>query len=249
MTRPRSTRFASARAALGERRPRQLHLHDQRRQGARARRRAGAPAAARDCAALSAAPSRRAMRTDQPAHPPDPVRPRRPDGPRHRRGGRRRPRLRDRPRPWRRAGRFFRPGRARRRASTARSRRASRSSSAPPGSTTSPSAASPRPRAHVAVLRAANTSLGVALARRPGRARGARARPRLGYRDRRGAPSPQGRRAVGHRASRSAKRRARGRGGEPPRGARPRRHRPQAREPARSAMPRCAAARSPATMT
>ena len=34
--------FANARAAMGKGRPRRLHLHDQRRQGARARRRAGA---------------------------------------------------------------------------------------------------------------------------------------------------------------------------------------------------------------
>jgi 4-hydroxy-tetrahydrodipicolinate reductase len=51
------------------------------------------------------------------------------------------------------------------------------------------------------VLRAANTSLGVALARRPGRAGGARARPRLGHRDRRDAPPDEGRRAVRHRAA------------------------------------------------
>ena len=72
--------------------------------------------------------------------------------------------LRDRPRPWRRAGRFFRARRASRRASTARvarghpdpgrhdrARRSRRSSG------------SPTRRAIVAVLRAANTSLGVAV--------------------------------------------------------------------------------------
>ncbi len=112
MTTPRSTRSQQRARRWSERRPRQLPVHDQRRQAARPRRGAGAAAAARHCAALSAAPSRAPMRTDQ-----QPLRltlfaPKgrmgraiaaavEPDG-----------RCHDRPRPWRRAGRFLLPRRA-----------------------------------------------------------------------------------------------------------------------------------------
>ena len=75
----------------------------------------------------------------------------------------------------------------------------------------------------------------------------ARARARLGHRDRRDASPQQGRRAVGHRAD-ARPVGGQGRGKTLPERGRDR-HRPHARSRARSASPRCAAARSPATMT
>ena len=82
-----------------------------------------------------------------------------------------------------------------------RARRQSPPSSAPPASTPRRRTRSPRTRARVPVVFAPNMSVGVnvllalveAAARRLGRG--------LRHRDRRDAPSPQGRRAVGHRAA------------------------------------------------
>ena len=239
MTR-RARRLRRARKRWAAKRPRRLHLHDQRRQGARAGGGAGtagaAPLTSGRCAPTSS-------RSASPCS--------RPNG----RMGQAiaaavaaGSRLRHRPGSWRRAGRFLRPGGAaaeprprhcRRRADPDRHHRPRRSRRA---------SASPRRPRQVAVLRAANTSLGVALlsdlVERAARVLG----PGLGHRNRRNAPPPQGRRAVGHRACAG-----RSRGARP----RQRRSRPSAAatapassaRKARSASPRCAAARSPAIMT
>ena len=100
----------------------------------------------------------------------------------------------------------------------------------------------------MAVLRAANTSLGVALLAELAERAAHSARARLGHRDRRDPSPDEGRRAVGHGADAG-----RGGGARPESTAesraRPRRHRPQARDPARSALLRFAAAPSRATTT
>ena len=125
----------------------------------------------------------------------------------------------------------------------------SRSWSARPGSSPSITRRSTRPHEGRGDARAQHLARHQPAAR-PGRAGGGAARARMGHRDPRDAPSPQGRRAVGHRAD------ARPSGGEGPR------HDPRSSAAstgsasirtrasrARSASPRCAADRSPASMS
>ena len=168
--------FAEARPRVADERPRRLHLHDQRRESARAGGRAGAAGTA----SLSSGHAHR-----RPADPHQPVRAGRPHGQGDRHGRRRRSAASRSTRTtatcWSISPRPTRSSRA----STARSPRAFRSSSAPPASTSRGTSgiaaggeADCRPRS------APNTSLGIALLARPRRARGARARTRLGHRDR-----------------------------------------------------------------
>ena len=162
MTLTRSTASPSARAS-GEGRPRRLHLHDQWREGEGARGRAS-PAGT---ASLS---QRQCATADQPIR----ISLFAPNGRMGKAIARRPPRirLRDRPGSWRRSGRFLRARCASRRALTARCRQAFRSWSGPPDSARTSSSAIDDAAKRVAVLRAPNTSLGVTLLRRAGRASG-----------------------------------------------------------------------------